>query len=88
MRKLLCTLTITVLLLGGSPDMVQTGTDPYASVEGKLGGKLLMIQRENGKTVAEYTLDSVPVWDSMAVADGQVFLAMLDGSIVCMFSAR
>jgi outer membrane protein assembly factor BamB len=77
-----------VLLLAGSPDMVQEGTDPYAAVEGKLGGKLLMIRREDGKTIAEYTLDSVPVWDGMAVADGRVFEAMQDGSIVCMFSAR
>jgi hypothetical protein len=79
-------LTENVLLVAGSPDVVQPGTDPYASVEGKLGGKLLVIQRENGKTLADYTLDAVPVWDGMAVAEGQVFMAMQDGSVVCMSS--
>jgi hypothetical protein len=77
-------LTENVLLLAGSPDVVQAGTDPYVSVEGKLGGKLLVIQREDGKTLADYTLDAVPVWDGMVVAEGQVLMAMQDGSVVCV----
>jgi hypothetical protein len=77
-------LTENVLLLAGSPDVAQPGTDPYASVEGKLGGKLLVIQRDNGKTLADYTLGAVPVWDGIAVAEGQVLMAMQDGSVVCM----
>jgi len=77
-------LTDNVLLLAGSPDVVRPDTDPYAAIEGKIGGKLLVISRDDGKTVAEHTLDSPPVWDGMAVAGGDVYFAQLDGAVACM----
>jgi len=81
-------LTENALLVAGSPDVVQPDTDPYAAIKGKLGGKLLVISRENGKTLAEYTLDAPPVWDGMAVSGGNVYFALLDGTLVRLNSER
>jgi len=76
--------TENALLVAGSPDVVQPDTDPYAAIEGKMGGKLLVISRENGKTLAEYTLDAPPVWDGMAVSGGNVYFALQDGTVAHM----
>jgi hypothetical protein len=77
-------LTENVLLLAGSPDIVKPKTDPYAAVKGKLGGKLLVISREDGKTLAEFDLEAPPVWDGMAVLRGNVYCALVDGTLVRM----
>jgi len=77
-------LTENALLLAGSPDIVRPKIDPYAAVEGKLGGKLLVISREDGKTLAEFALEAPPVWDGLAVSRGNVFLALLDGTLARM----
>jgi len=77
-------LTDNVLLLAGSPDVVREGTDPYAAIEGKLGGKLLVIRRQDGSTLVEHELGAVPVWDGMAIVGSRVYIAMQDGSITRM----
>jgi len=73
-----------VLLLAGSPDVVREGTDPYASVEGKLGGRMLVVDRKDGGTLAEHELGAMPVWDGMAVVGSHVYIAMRDGSVTCV----
>jgi hypothetical protein len=77
-------LTEDALLLAGSPDVVKPDTDPYAAVEGKLGGRLLVIPREDGKTLAAYALEAPPVWDGMAVSRGNVYCALIDGTLARM----
>ena len=39
---------------------------------------------EAEKQLAEYKLDTPPVWDGMAIADGKLYIAGMDGSVVCM----
>jgi hypothetical protein len=72
------------LLLAGTPDVVKPGMDPYAALEGELGARLLFVSREDGKTLAEHTLQAPPVWDGMAVAAGRVYMAGRDGAVACM----
>ena len=50
---------------------------------GKSGGLLLAVSAETGEKLAEYKLASYPVFDGMSVADGKLFMALKDGSVVC-----
>jgi len=77
-------LTENALLVAGSPDVVQPDTDPYAAIEGKMGGRLLVVSRHDGKTLAEYTLDAPPAWEGMAVSRGNVYFVLQDGTVARM----
>jgi len=50
---------------------------------GKHGGLLWAVSAEDGGKLAEYKIDSVPVSDGMSVAEGKVFISLIDGSVVC-----
>jgi outer membrane protein assembly factor BamB len=50
---------------------------------GKHKGLLWAISAENGRKLAEYRIDSIPVSDGMSVAEGKVFISLIDGSVVC-----
>jgi hypothetical protein len=52
------------------------------ALDGKVGGTLLAVSVSNGDQRQELKLDSLPVWDGMAVANGSLFLATKDGSVV------
>ena len=81
-------LTEDALLLAGSPDVVLPTTDPHASLRGELGGRLLVVSRAGGDTLAEYNLEAPPTWDGMAVASGRLFMTMQDGTVSCMGLAQ
>jgi hypothetical protein len=36
----------------------------------------------NGKKLAEYKLDGLPVWDGIAAANRELFMTMSDGNVV------
>ena len=76
-------LTSDALLIAGFPDKIPTG-DPYAAFEGRLGGTLLVIDRETGETSAELPMEAPPVWDGLSTASGQVFVARTDGTLLCL----
>ncbi len=50
---------------------------------GKRGGILWAVSADTGEKLAEYELDNIPVFDGMSLAEGKVFMSMLDGSVVC-----
>jgi len=54
-----------------------------AALKGKHGGLLWAVSAQNGKKLGEYKLESPPVFDGMAVVDGQLFMSTLDGCIRC-----
>ena len=58
--------------------------DPWAAFEGRKGGRLVMMDKSSGKRLAEYELESPPVWNGIAVVDGMVVLSCRDGSLVCL----
>jgi len=74
-----------VLFVAGEPMKLadpsyKTYVDAYT---GKLGGRLLAASAADGKQLAEHRLDAAPVWDSIAVANGQVFICLADGTVRC-----
>ena len=75
-----------VIFVAGEPMTFKTPTwQKYqAAYGGKLGGKLVAVSATSGQPLAEYELHAAPVWDSMAVAQKQLFIALADGTIQCM----
>jgi hypothetical protein len=57
------------------------------ALDGKQGGKLLAVSISDGEQQQELKLDSLPVWDGMAVANGSLFVATQDGNVV-MFGRK
>ena len=54
-----------------------------AALNGERGALLLCISAEDGKKLGELKLDGCPIFDGLAAADGKLFIATMDGSVVC-----
>jgi outer membrane protein assembly factor BamB len=54
-----------------------------AAWEGKKGGLLRVVSASDGEKLTEYKLESVPVWDGMAAANGRLYMATIDGKVLC-----
>ena len=54
------------------------------ALEGKQGSLLWAVSAADGAKLAEYKLESVPVFDGMSAANGRLYLSMKNGSILCM----
>ena len=76
-----------VLFVAGTPVVFPEG-DLAKAYEGRMGGVLWAASASTGEKLAEYTLDVPPAWDSLAVADGMLFLTLADGRLVCMGPRR
>jgi outer membrane protein assembly factor BamB len=70
-------------LFAAGPPHVVDPKDPLAALEGRKGAKLWVISTEDGEKLAEYQLDSPPVFDGMAIADGRLYISLKDGTIAC-----
>jgi len=55
-----------------------------AALRGREGAILHVARVQDGRRVAAYQLASPPVWDGLAAAHGQLFLAALDGTVSCL----
>jgi len=55
-----------------------------AAFEGKKGALLVAVSKKEGKQLAAYRLDSPPVLDGMIAANGKLFVATLDGKVLCL----
>jgi outer membrane protein assembly factor BamB len=51
---------------------------------GKHGGRLWIVDKQDGHRQAEYELRSPPVHDGMAAANGRLYLSGMDGSVICL----
>jgi len=58
-----------------------------AALEGRKGALLWVVSASDGEKLAEYNLESPPVWDGMAAANGRLYLATNDGRVLC-YSAK
>jgi len=58
-------------------------TEQNAAIGGRKGGLLLVVSASDGKKLAEYKLESIPVWDGMAAANNRLYLATKNGKIIC-----
>jgi outer membrane protein assembly factor BamB len=67
--------------------MVRAGTTLFIGGEAAngrtKGASLRMIACKDGKTLGEMSLDSAPVWDGMAAANGCLFIALKNGTVQC-----
>jgi len=70
-----------VLFLAGPPADAVFG--PQAP-DGKQGALLMAFSASDGGELAQYRLDSCPVFDGMAAAYGQLYVSMKDGSLLCL----
>jgi hypothetical protein len=70
------------LYLAGTPDK-NPSRDFWAAYENRRGALLLAVSREDGTVIAEYPLDSEPVYNGIAAAGGRLVLSLRDGSVVC-----
>jgi hypothetical protein len=71
------------LFIAGPPDIVDKA-DPLAALEGRKGAVLRAYLTATGEQVFETELDSPPVFDGMIAAAGALYIALTDGSIVCL----
>jgi len=71
-----------VLFVAGTPAVFPEG-DLAKAYEGRMGGILWAASASTGEKLAEYKLDAAPVWDSIAVAEGRVYIATQDGTLRC-----
>jgi hypothetical protein len=71
-----------VLFVAGTP-VAFPKDDLAKAYEGRMGGVLWAVSAETGEKLAEYRLDAAPVWDSIAVARGRLYIATQDGKLRC-----
>ncbi len=51
-------------------------------LKGKGGSIMWAVDAKTGEKLSEYKLDSLPVWDGMAVANGSIFMSTTDGEVI------
>ena len=67
-----------------SPE-VQVRLDRQSAIlAGERGGILQMVSTKDGQKLAEYKLDVPPLFDGMIAANEKLFIATMDGSVVCL----
>ena len=71
-----------VLFVAGTP-VAFPEDDLAKAYEGRMGGMLRAVSTEDGRKLAEYKLDAPPVWDSLAAANGRLYLCTTDGRVRC-----
>jgi outer membrane protein assembly factor BamB len=86
------------IFIAGPPDVVdeeqgiRNFTDPAIQtklkeqsdiLEGKEGSLLYAVSANDGHRLAEYKVESLPVWDGMAAANERLYMSTTDGRIVC-----
>ncbi|MEQ1852061.1 MAG: LamG-like jellyroll fold domain-containing protein, partial [Chthoniobacteraceae bacterium] len=53
------------------------------ALDGKSGGSLLAVNTAKGEIGSTVKLESPPVWDGMAIAQGRLYVASQDGKVRC-----
>jgi hypothetical protein len=65
---------------GGITDLARK---QEAALLGKSGGVLWAVSAADGKKLSELKLDSPPIFDGMAAAGGRIYMATMDGKVIC-----
>ncbi len=61
-----------------------TGTHSMAEFTGEKGIILRVLDTSDGAKLAQYELDTMPVWDGLITAGGKVYLTMHDNRLICL----
>ena len=75
------------LFLAGPPEVIDPD-DPYGAFEGRRGGRLWAVSTKDGSKLAEYPLDSPPVFDGLIAAQQNLFMTTIDHVVSCWGPAR
>ena len=52
--------------------------------QGKRGALLWVVSADTGQRLSEHKIAAIPVWDGMIAANERLYLALNDGTVVCM----
>jgi hypothetical protein len=55
--------------------------EAYAGLQ---GGRLWVVDKADGKPIARHVLDTIPVFDGMAVAEGRLYVSTVDGRVMSL----
>ena len=83
MRGLAMISAAETLAVAGPPDALIEG-DTLAPFEGRAGGRLAVLAKDDGRTLCELQLDSPPVFDGMATAGGRLYISLENGEVLCL----
>jgi len=67
----------------GDAEILKKLVEQDAALEGLKGASLWAVSAADGKKIAEYKLDSPPIFDGMIAANGRLYLATKDGKMMC-----
>ena len=67
----------------GAPQMQRKLRRQDAAWHGAEGAVLRAVSARNGARQAQYELETLPVWDGMAAADGRLYLSGRGGRVIC-----
>lgn len=65
------------------PAITEVLAEQDAALDGQRGAKLWSVSTETGGSSSELDLKSPPVWDGLAVAQGRLYTATVDGKVLC-----
>lgn len=71
-------------LAWGDPAVQEKMAEYVEAFDGRKGALLMAIAPADGRQLAAYRLDSPPVFDGLAAASGRLYLAAMDGRVVCL----
>ncbi|MBM3891823.1 MAG: hypothetical protein FJ388_22130 [Verrucomicrobia bacterium] len=66
------------------PEIKKKLAEQEAALEGKHGALLAAVSAADGKKLAVYRLDFVPIFDGLAAANGWLFVSTMDGKVICL----
>ncbi|MCK4958302.1 MAG: hypothetical protein KAT00_02860, partial [Planctomycetes bacterium] len=54
-----------------------------AALNDERGGRLRAVLISDGSIMADYSIESLPVWDGMVAANGRLYISLKNGKVVC-----
>ena len=74
-------------LVSRDPKVQELLSRQNAALEGSEGGVMMMVSAKDGKLLRKVELNSLPVWDGMAITNEKLYLVTTDGQIRCFTEA-
>jgi len=82
-RVMALVLADKTLFAAGTPDVVAP-SDPLRAFEGRMGTVLCAFSASDGRKLAEYKLNSPPIFDGMIASNRRLYISTRDGRLICM----
>jgi hypothetical protein len=73
------------LFLAGPPERALRSMPAF---EGKRGAMLAAVSAADGRVLGQYKLDALSIYDGMAAARGRLFVALQNGTLLCLGAAE